>query len=167
MGSRRKAGGAVAHLLELSRRAVLVGASATPVFAGVEAGPVADPNIAICRRWLALKAERNRLLADWSNHEAWLIKQRGWARLSAGERAALSDGKRLGEIDARLDVLAEEGNILLKSMPLAPGGSVDSVIASLSVARGLLCDEDHPEAHGLITRAARDLTILSAVAITG
>ena len=158
MSSRRKAGDAVARTSQPSRRAVFVGGSAIPAFA-VSAG--ADLSIAICRRWLIVEVEQRRLQAEWSNHEAWLIKRRRWFQLSKSEQAALPDGARLAEIDARLDVLEAESQALLKAMPPTPAASFEAIIANLSVAAKLVFEEYHPQAHGLITRAVRDLAVLS------
>jgi hypothetical protein len=44
------------------------------------------------------------------------------------------EGGRLGEIEARLDVLEEESKVLLQAMRPAPAASVEAVIANLSVA---------------------------------
>ena len=150
-------------LTQPSRRAVLAGGSATPLVASL--APTSAPGdtaLAICQRWLAVDSERQRLQTEWSNLEGWLIEKRRWFSLSPSERSALPEGARLGEIDARLDVLEEENQTLLKAMRPTPAKSVEAVIANLSVAGGLIFKEDHPEAHGLIVRAVRDLSKLSA-----
>jgi hypothetical protein len=105
--------------------------------------------------------EHRNLLTEWGTLEGWLIKKRNWFRLSSDERAAIPEGAKLAEIVARLDVLEEESQTLLKAMRPTPAKSVEAVIANLSVARGLIFEEDHPEAHGLIARAVRDLAKLS------
>ena len=46
-------------------------------------------------------------------------------------------------------------------MPPTPAASFEAIIANLSVAAKLVFEEDHPQAHGLITRAVRDLAVLS------
>ncbi|KRA56252.1 hypothetical protein ASD79_18000 [Caulobacter sp. Root655] len=141
---------------------MLAGGSATPLVAGLaSASAQGDPALAICQRWLAVDDERKRLQTEWGNLEGWLIKKRRWYRLSGDERAAIPEGARLAEIDARLDVLEEENQTLLKAMRPAPAKSVEAVVANLSVAGGLIFEEDHPEAHGLIVRAVRDLAVLS------
>jgi hypothetical protein len=106
--------------------------------------------------------EHRLLLTEWGTLEGKLIKKHGWFRLSPEERTAIPEGARLVEIEARLDVLEEESQTLLKAMRPTPAKSVEAVIANLSVARGLIFAEDHPEAHGLIVRAVRDLAKLSA-----
>jgi hypothetical protein len=161
MDSRRKAGGAVARLSEMSRRGVLVGASATPALAGVEVSAPTNPSIAICQRWLAVGAESRRLQTAWSDHETWLARTYGWFRLSPSERAAIPEGAKLAAIDRKLDVLEEESQILLRALLAAATTSLVAVIGRLSVAEVLLGKEDHPEVHELIARAVRELTVLS------
>lgn len=158
MGSRRKAGHADVCAAQLSRRAVLAGSAASPVLtaASADAGP--DKSVALCQRWLAVDAEQRRLMADWGQLEGWLIRKMQWHRLSPDERAAIPEGQKLAEMDARLDVLQVERLALLKSMRPKPAASIEAVIANLLVASRLIFEEDEPEAHGLITRAARDLT---------
>ncbi len=109
-----------------------------------------------------MDVEHRQLLAEWGTLEGWLIKNRRWFRLSPDERAAVPEGARFSQIEARLDVLETESHVLLKAMRPAPAKSVEAVIANLSVAGRLIFEEDHPEAHGLIVRAVRDLAKLSA-----
>lgn len=163
MSSRRKAGSAPARVSEPSRRAVLAGASAAPLIGGpMPLCATIDPQLAICQQWIAIDVEHRRLLAEWGTLEGWLIKNRRWFRLSPGERAAVPEGARFSQIEARLDELESESHVLLKAMRPAPAKSVEAVIANLSVAGRLIFEEDHPEAHGLIVRAVRDLAKLSA-----
>lgn len=145
----------------ISRRGLVAGVSVAPLIGGPSASAVEDPHVTICRLWLAVDVERRRLQTEWSNLEGWLIKKRRWFRLSSSEQAAVPEGARLAEIDARLDVLGEESEVLLQAMRPTPAASVEAVIANLSVAGGLIFEEDHPEAHGLIVRAVRDLAVLS------
>jgi hypothetical protein len=119
-----------------------------------------DPQLAICQQWIDIDVEHRRLLAEWGTLEGWLIKNRRWFRLSPNERAAVPEGARFSQIEARLDELEEESQVLLKAMRPAPAKSVEAVIANLSVAGRLIFEEDHPEAHGLIARAVRDLAKL-------
>lgn len=109
-----------------------------------------------------MDVEHRQLLAEWGTLEGWLIKNRRWFRLSPNERAAVPEGARLSQIEARLDVLETESNALLRAMRPAPAKSVEAIIANLSVAGRLIFEEDHPEAHGLIVRAVRDLAKLGA-----
>lgn len=141
---------------------MIVGSAVT---CGVAAMPapqvVADPSVAICHRWLAIDAEQRSLQLEWGTLEGWLITKRKWFKLTPDQRAAISEGDRLAEIDARLDVIEVEGHAFLKAMQPKPAKSIEAVAANLSVAARLIFVEDHPEAHGLITRAVRDLAAFS------
>ncbi|WP_168073349.1 hypothetical protein [Caulobacter sp. SSI4214] len=161
MDSRHKAESADVRARQLSRRSVLSGGSAAPF---INQGPVpgnADPAVTVCTRWLAVDAEQRRLQLEWGTLEGWLMTKRNWYKLSPEQRAEIPEGARLSEIDAQLDVLEVEGHALLKAMRPKPAKSVEAVIANLSVAARLIFVEDHPEAHGLITRAVRDLAAFS------
>jgi hypothetical protein len=162
MESRRKTGRAAARLNEPSRRAIIVGSSAAyATVASTAPLEATEPSINICHRWLAVDAEQRRLQLEWGTLEGWLIAHRGWYKISPAQQVDIPEGARLAEIDARLDVLEVEGHALLKAMRPRPAKSVEAVIANPSVAARLIFVEDHPEAHGLITRAVRDLAALS------
>jgi len=145
---------------KLSRRTLLVGVLSTPALTGPVAAVAPDPTIVICQRWLALKAESEELLTAWSEHERWLARHHDWYRLSDVERSALPEAKKLVQIDAQLDSLDQESEALLETLPTTPATSMAAVIANLTIAAGLLCDEDHPEVRGLIVRSVRDLACL-------
>jgi hypothetical protein len=162
MDSRRKAESADVRAPQLSRRAVLAVGSAAPFVAGGTVAADTDPSVAICHRWLAIDAEQRRLQLEWGTLEGWLMTKRSWYQLSPDQQATIPEGARLAEIDARLDVLEIEGHALLKAMRPKPAKSIEAVVANLSVAARLIFVEDHPEAHGLITRAARDLAAFSS-----
>uniref|UniRef100_B0T4H1 Uncharacterized protein n=1 Tax=Caulobacter sp. (strain K31) TaxID=366602 RepID=B0T4H1_CAUSK len=162
MDSRRKAESADVRAPQLSRRAVLAVGSAAPFVAGGTVAADTDPSVAICHRWLAIDAEQRRLQLEWGALEGRLMTKHNWYRLSPDQQAAIPEGARLAEIDARLDVLEVEGQALLKAMRPKPAKSIEAVVANLSVAARLIFVEDHPEAHGLITRAVRDLAAFSS-----
>lgn len=143
-----------------SRRFVLAGGSAAPFVTGV-ATDDADSAVARCARWLAIDAEQRRLQLEWGRLEGRLMTKHDWYKLTPDQQATIPEGTRLAEIDARLDVLEVEGHALLRAMRPKPAKSFEAVIANLLVAARLIFVEDHPEAHGLITRAARDLAALS------
>jgi hypothetical protein len=146
---------------QLSRRAVLAAGSAAPFVAGGTVAADTDTSIAICHRWLAIDAEQRRLQLEWGRLEGWLITKRNWYHLAPDQQAAIPEGARLAEIDARLDVLEVEGHALLKAMRPKSAKSVEAIAANLAVAARLIFVEDHPETHGLITRAVRDLAAYS------
>ena len=160
MDSRPKAESADVRARRPSRRFVLAGGSAAP-FVTVAAAGDADPAVARCARWLAIDAEQRRLQLEWGRLEGRLMTKHNWYKLTPEQRAEIPEGARLAEIDTRLDVLEVEGHALLKAMRPKPAKSLEAVIANLSVAARLIFVEDHPEAHGLITRATRDLAALS------
>ena len=163
MSPRRKTGREPARPCEPSRRALIASLSAAPLIGEASAMCARiDPGIDTCHRWLAVDAEQRRLQLEWGTLEGWLITHRSWYKLAPAEQAEIPEGMRLAEIDARLDVLEVEGHALLKAMRPKPAKSVEAVIANLSVAARLIFVEDHPQAHGLITRAARDLAALSS-----
>lgn len=162
MDSRRKAESADVRAPQLSRRAVLAVGSAAPFVAGGTIAADTDPSVAICHRWLAIDAEQRRLQLEWGTLEGRLMTKHNWYQLLPNQRAAIPEGARLAEIDARLDVLEIEGHALLKAMRPKPAKSIEAVVANLSVAARLIFVEDHPEAHGLITRAVRDLAAFSS-----
>jgi len=146
----------------VSRRSMLAGVTAAPLAPRPDQVPAsADQSIEVCRRWLVIDAEQRRLQLEWGTLEGWLITHRSWYKLTPAQQAEIPKGARLAEIDARLDVLEVEGHALLKAMRPKPARSVEAVIANLSVAARLVFVEDHPEAHGLITRAVRDLATFS------
>lgn len=162
MSPRRKTGREPARPREPSRRALLASLSAAPLISDASAARARiDPGIDTCHRWLDVDAEQRRLQLEWGTLEGWLMTKHNWYQLTPDQQAAIPEGARLAEIDARLDVLEVEGHALLKSMRPKPAKSVEAVIANLSVAARLIFVEDHPEAHGLITRAVRDLAAFS------
>jgi hypothetical protein len=169
MESRRKTGGANVRLPQLSRRAVLGGASATPLASGLgdvakaavaTAAPV-DPTIVLCQRWLEIEIERGHLQTAWNRHETWLIRERNWAHLSETEREALPEARRLDELDEQMKTLYDEEEALLDQLPSSPATSLAVVIANLTIAGTILAPEDHPTVHGLIVRAVDDLVALT------
>ena len=147
---------------QVSRRSMLAGVTAAPLTPSPDqVRGSADRSLEVSRRWLAIDAEQRRLQLEWGKLEGRLMIKHNWYKLSPEQRAEIPEGARLSEIDARLDVLEVEGHALLKAMRPKPAKSVEAVIANLSVAARLIFVEDHPEAHGLISRAVRDLAAFS------
>jgi len=141
----------------------MVGCSAAPLIGGAFAAHTGtDPHIDTCLRWLAIDAEQRHLQLEWGTLEGWLITKRSWYHLSPDQQAAIPEGARLAEIDARLDVLEVQGHALLKAMRPKPAKSIEAIVANLAVATRLIFVEDHPEVHGLIIRAVRDLAAFSS-----
>lgn len=144
------------------RRSMLAGVTAAPLAPNPDQVPGStDRSVEVCTRWLAIDAEQRRLQLEWGRLEGRLMTKHDWYKLTPEQQATIPEGARLAEIDARLDVLEVERHALLKAMRPKPAKSVEAVIANLSVAARLIFVEDHPEAHGLITRAVRDLAAFS------
>lgn len=172
MGPRRKTGVENVRLPELSRRAVIAGTSVAafgavkPVAAAGATPPTApmvasDEGIRRCASWLAIDAKIARLQTRWAKLETWLAKEHGWLKLSPAEQQALPWAKELRDIDGCLDVLFEQREATLKSIPSSGSPDLESVIAKLAVVERLIWREEYPEVHALITGARRDLTVMS------
>jgi hypothetical protein len=73
----------------------------------------------------------------------------------------LPGAKELRDIDGCLDVLFEQREALLESLPTSGAVSLESVIARLAVVERLIWPDDHPEAHALIAGARRDLIAIN------
>jgi hypothetical protein len=171
MGSRRKTGVEGVRLPELSRRAVIAGTSVAAFGAARPAGALATPPAAAliapdegtkqCARWLAINAKIERLQTRWAKLEGWLGKEHAWYQLSPAEQQALPWAKELRDIDGCLDLLFEQRDALLESVPTSGSVSLESVIARLAVVERLIWPCDHPEAHALIAGSRRDLIAMS------
>lgn len=171
MGSRQNAGDGNVRLPELSRRAVLAGTTVAAFGAAKPGEAAALPSIAAsvltdegtrrCANWLAVNAKIERLQSRWAKLESWLVKEHAWCKLSPAEQQALPWAKELRDIDGCLDVLFEQREALLQSIPATGSISLDSVVARLAVVERLIWREEHPEVHALVTGARRDLIALS------
>ena len=170
MGSRRKTGVEGVRLPELSRRAVIAGTSVAAFGAAKPAAALVSPPVAAltapdegtkrCVRWLAINAKIERLQTRWAKLETWLGKEHAWFQLSPAEQRALPWAKELRDIDGCLDLLFEQRDALLESLP-THGDGMDSVIARLAVVERLIWPCDHPEAHALIVGSRLDLIAIS------
>lgn len=172
MGSCRKTGVENVRLPELSRRAVIAGtsvaafsaakpAAATSAIRPTAAMVASDEGIRRCASWLAIDAKIARLQTRWAKLETWLAKEHGWLKLSPAEQQALPWAKELRDVDGCLDLLFEQREAALKSIPSSGSADLESVIAKLAVVERLIWREEHPEVHALITGARRDLTAMS------
>jgi len=171
MGSRRKTGVEDVRLPELSRRAVIAGTSVAAFGAAKPAAALATPPAAAltapdegikrCARWLAINAKIERLQTRWAKLEGWLGKEHAWYQLGPAEQQALPWAKELRDIDGCLDLLFEQRDALLESLPTRGSVSMESVIAKLAVVERLIWPCDHPEAHALIVGSRLDLIAMS------
>ena len=107
MDSRRDAGGERARLPEISRRLVVVGASAATVAwrAPATAAAIPDERTRQLTRWLSLTTHIERLQDRWARPEGWLVREHDWLKLSPAERRVLPWARELGDIDGCLDAL--------------------------------------------------------------
>lgn len=165
MGSRRETLGESLRLPQVSRRAVLGGASVValaPAPASAAPRPPTLPDDATrrCARWLHLNGRIERLQDRWAKLEAWLTREHGWLTLSPAEQQALPWSQELRDIDGCLDLLFEEREALLESLPTR-SANLPSVIARLAVVERLIWSHDHPEAYALITGCLEDLKAFS------
>jgi hypothetical protein len=172
MGSRRQTEGEGARLPELSRRAVIMGTSAS-VVAVPAASAQPTPNVlgsaannaaAPFKRWLYLNAKIERLQARWAQLESWLAREHAWFQLSPAEQQALPWAQELRDIDGCLDLLFEKRDELLETLPTHGSAALEVIAAKLEVAERLVWAADYPEAHALITGSRQDLlTLIEAV----
>jgi hypothetical protein len=142
----------------LSRRAVLGAPAAALAAPGLPATADAD-TVALCRTWLANKAETLRLLERWGDIEAELMRLQApspaGAALTAGPQAA-----PLRAIDARLDQLHAEREALAPSLPLSTATTREGVLLKFEVVMAELFVQDFPVIYGLLHTAVRDLKAL-------
>lgn len=142
----------------LSRRAVLGAPAAGFAAPGLPATADAD-TVALCRTWLANKAETLRLLERWGEIEGELLRLQGPSRpgetLTTGPRAA-----PLRAIDARLDQLHAEREALAPSLPLSTATTREGVLLKFEVVMAELFVQDFPAIYGLLHTAVRDLKAL-------
>ncbi|MCR5877590.1 helicase [Phenylobacterium sp. J367] len=162
MGSRRQAEGEGARLPALSRRAVIAGTSAAVLPAPkLAASPVAAATISEgakpYRRWLYVNAKIERLQTRWAKLETWLVREHSWFQLSLAEQQALPWARELRDIDGCLDVLFEQREALLETLPTHGSTTLEAVAAKLEVIERLVERDDHPEAHAMIAGARQDL----------
>ena len=169
MGSRRMTGGEDARLPEISRRLVVVGASAATVAwrAPATAAAIPDERTLQLTRWLSLTTHIERLQDRWARLEGWLVREHDWLQLSPAEQQALPWAQELRDIDGCLDVLFERRERLLASLPASGVASMDSAIIRLAVVEHLILPDDHPEAHALVAGVRQDLATMSAGAGAG
>lgn len=162
MGSRRQTESERARLPALSRRAVIAGTSAVVL----PAPKLAAPTIAAAaisegakpyRRWLAVHAKIERLQSRWAKLETWLVREHSWFQLTPAEQQALPWAKELRDIDGCLDVLFEQREALLETLPTQGSTTLEAVVAKLEVIERLVERDDHPEAHAMIAGARQDL----------
>lgn len=142
-----------------SRRALIGGAAAAPLFVGA-AAPQTDHAVVACENWLALHAEHERLAHRWQKLEARLAREHNFLKLSRRQQRKLPEAQELHEIDDRLEEVHEEQAALLKLLPTFVATSAFGLAGKLAVAATEVCKDENEEAHHLIASILRDLNAL-------
>ena len=141
----------------LSRRAVLAAPAA--LAAPAIAGGSGDNCVAVCRAWLANKAEMMRLFDRWAEIEGRLMETRRWE--GAGNASAdLHQAPPLRTINARLEQLSEERQMLAPQLAALQATTREAVMLKFEVVRAELCVQDFPVIYGLLHTAVRELDAL-------
>lgn len=141
----------------LSRRAVL----AAP--AGLAGPAVAcapgDDCVLVCRAWLANKAEMMRLLDRWAEIEDRLMDA---GRRVGSDHASgdIHQAAPLRAIDARLDQLTAERQVLAPKLGALKATTREAVMLKLDVVTAELFVQDFPVIYGLLHTAVRELDAL-------
>ncbi|AYV49273.1 hypothetical protein CFHF_13240 [Caulobacter flavus] len=102
MGSRRKTGGDLARLPDLTRRSVMGAAALAPVAAVADVTPPADSLLTRCGTFVATDIRINRLLSRWADLEGELFDIPGWHELSKEAQQAFPQAQEMDRIDAQL-----------------------------------------------------------------
>lgn len=141
-----------------SRRAVL---SAPAGFAAPAlAGGLDDDCVAVCRAWLANKAEIMMLLDRWAAIEDRLIDDaRRLAGLGHASRE-IHQAPPLKAIDVRLSQLHDERETLAPRLAALKATSREAVLLKFEVVRVELFVQDFPVIYGLLHTAVRELEAL-------
>ncbi|MCO8019425.1 hypothetical protein NI456_11210 [Brevundimonas diminuta] len=112
------------------------------------------------RQWLALNDQYARQLDIWAVTLARLERQRGWFAMSDADRDRAERASGLTDTNTRLRLMDRRLRRWLRFLPKTPAIDIEGVVANLQVAERLLAPEENRIVHGLIVRAARDLSRL-------
>jgi hypothetical protein len=143
-----------------SRRTLIAGATVAPLLLEGSAA-VADQAVIACEKWLALRAEHERLARRWSRLEAKLAREHNYLRLSRRQQRALPEARELDDIDDHLEELHERQQTLLAVLPKLAATSTLGLAGKLAVAAVEVCPEENEEAHHLIASILRDLRAMT------
>ncbi len=147
----------------VSRRAVLVGAAATPAAGAaaplVAASPAAADPAKRYKTLLYLDAKISRLRRRWARLDAYLSGQLQALPASA-EPEPLRGAQELRDIDGMIEVLSERRAAVLETLPTKGAAKLEELIARLAVVERLISNEDHLEAQALIAGTRQDLVSL-------
>lgn len=144
-------------IARLSRRAVLTAPaiSAAPVIRGLKD----DECSAVCRAWLANKVEMMRLLDRWADVETRLMEAGRWEGSDDG-LGGVHQAPPLRAIDARLDRLSAEREVLASRFATLKATNREAVMLKLEVVTAELLVQDFPVIYGLLHTAVRELDAL-------
>ena len=127
----------------MTRRALLAGASATPL-TRVD-GPRSPDLTARCAAWLAASFENDRLTLRWSRLETLVLRGPGSSRRAAPVA-------EMAEIEGRLAMLDEERERGLEALSRHPARTMHEVASKLAVAARMLDGEGGP-IHRIVAEA--------------
>ena len=142
-----------------SRRLVIGVAAAAPLMTNSQAvrGDLAAD---ACKAWLARHADHERLGQRWQEIEDRVFKQYNWSRLTRAQRNRFPEKHEMDDLYDRMDVLHEQNQALLASIPAMVATTHAGICGKLTVAVLEMCPEDHPDAHHLIESILRDYRTL-------
>lgn len=139
-----------------TRRLVLSGAAAVPLFSG----SAPDPATPVCEAWLSRHAEHERLGKRWQQIETRLFRDHNWSKLTRAQRKRFPDKHEMDDLYDRMDALHEENRVLLASLPALVATSPLGICGKLAIAAIEVCPEENEEAHRLIASILRDYRAL-------
>ena len=142
---------------QLSRRAVLTaraGLSAPAI-----AGAPGDDCVAVCRAWLANKAEMMRLFDRWAEIEGRLMEASRWAGADNAS-VDIHQAPPVRAINARLEQLSDERQMLAPQLAALQATTREAVMLKLEVVTAELFVQDFPVIYGLLHTAVRELAAL-------
>lgn len=139
-----------------TRRLVLSGAAAAPLFSG----SASDPAAPVCETWLSRHAEHERLGKRWQQIETRLFRDHNWSKLTRAQRKRFPEKHEMDDLYDRMDALHEENRVLLASLPALVATSPLGICGKLAIAAIDVCPEENEEAHRLIASILRDYRAL-------
>lgn len=150
-----------ARVKQPTRRLIIGSAAGAPLI-GDDAQEVEtlDPAAQATQAWLARHGEHERLGKRWQQIESRLFKDHNWPRLTRAQRKRFPEKHEMDDLYDRMDALHVENEALLASMPSLIATSRAGICGKLSVAAYVVCAEDHPEAHELISSILRNYRAL-------
>jgi hypothetical protein len=144
----------------VSRRIVIVAATAGPVIAKAGGLAKADNLTDRCGTFVATDIRIRRLLTRWSDLESDAAKNHDWFKLIRREQLELPQGEEMAGIDKELSRLFREREKLLKALPRSAATDPTAVAAKIAAAAKAIDPEDHEEVHFLLSGAARDMAAM-------